>query len=253
MKRVINFSLIFLLLLPLLSLASKHNEHFRIAGERYAAADYDSAIVHYRAIIDQGYHSAAVYYNMGNAYYKLRKYPHAILYYEKAMKLDPSNDDIKHNLQLANTLIIDKIDPVPVFFLKKWWTNFYNLLPADTWAWISVILFALTLVCLWLFLTSQRMLWRKTGFFTGLLMLFMFIGSFGLASQKYYYTQRVNEAIVLVPSITVKSAPTSSGVDLFVLHEGSKVRLLDESNGWHKVRIANGSVGWMPAETLMGI
>jgi tetratricopeptide (TPR) repeat protein len=253
MKKVINFSLALCLLTPMLAWGFRYDEHFRIAGERYAASDYDSALVHYQAILDGGLHSAALYYNMGNAYYKLRKYPYAILYYEKALKLEPANEDIQHNLKLANALITDKIEPVPVFFIKQWWNAFYNLLPADTWAWISVILFALLLVCLWLFLTAKTMLWRKTGFFAGLLMLFLFIGSFGLASQKYYYTQRTNEAIVFVPTITVKSAPTASGVDLFVLHEGSKVRLLDENEGWSKIRIANGSVGWMPNETLKGI
>lgn len=242
-----------IILIPLLATGAKPEEHFRIAGEQYALARYDSALVHYHAILDQGVHSAALYYNMGNAYYKLRKYPDAIFYYEKALKLDPGNDDLRHNLQLANAMIVDKIEPMPVFFLKQWWNTFYNLLPADTWAWISILLFGLTLLCVWLFLTSSRMIWRKTGFFAGLLMAFMFIGSFGLASQKYYYTQRTNEAIVFVPTITVKSAPSASGVDLFVLHEGTKVRLLEQSGDWQKIRIANGSVGWMPAETLRGI
>lgn len=253
MKRVINISLALFALIPMLAWGFKPEEHFRHAGEQYAVAHYDSAIVHYHSILDQGIHSAAVYYNMGNAYYKLRKYPEAILYYEKALKLEPGNDDIRHNLSLANALIIDKIEPVPVFFLKQWWTGFYNLLSADAWAWISVLLFGLTLICLWLFLTARRMAWRKAGFFAGLVVLFLFIGSFGLASQKYYYTQRINEAIVFVPTITVKSAPSASGVDLFVLHEGSKVKLLEEAEGWNKIRIANGSVGWMPTETLKGI
>lgn len=253
MKRLINITFTLFALVPMLAWGFKPEEHFRLAGDQYAKAAYDSAIVHYETIVKQGLHSANVYYNLGNAYYKLRQIPEAILYYEKALKLDPGNEDIRHNLNLANALIIDKIEPVPVFFLKQWWTTFYNLLPADTWAWISILFFGLTLFNLWLFLTSRNMLLRKTGFFSGLVMLFLFIGSFGLASQKYYYTQRMNEAIVFAPTITVKSAPSTTGVDLFVLHEGSKVRLLEESQGWYKIRIANGSVGWMPAETLKGI
>ncbi|HMM11767.1 MAG TPA: tetratricopeptide repeat protein [Bacteroidales bacterium] len=253
MKRVIIISLTMFALIPLLAWGLRPEEHFLRAGQHYAKADYDSAIIHYQSILDQGFHGASVYYNMGNAYFKLRKFPDAILFYEKALKLNPGNEDIRHNLRLANAMIVDKIDPVPEFFLKQWWTTFYNLLPADMWAWISIVLFGLTLIMAWLFFTARSMFWRKTGFFAGLAILFMFIGSFGLASQKYYYTQRVNEAIVFVPTITVKSAPSASGVDLFVLHEGSKVRLLEENGDWQKIRIANGSVGWIPAETLKGI
>ncbi|MDP3442804.1 MAG: SH3 domain-containing protein, partial [Ignavibacteria bacterium] len=94
---------------------------------------------------------------------------------------------------------------------------------------------------------------RKLAFFSGLILLFLTVASFGLASQKFYYTQQINEAVLFAPTITVKSSPTETSVDLFVLHEGSKVTLLDKTTGWQKIKIANGSVGWLPEGVLKGI
>lgn len=226
---------------------------FELATDLYNQAEYDSALVLYNGILESGITSDALLYNIGNSYFKLKDYPSAILYYEKALKLKPADEAIHHNLALANNMIVDKIEPMPEIFLKTWWRSFYNLLSADSWAWISVGLFALTLLLAFIYFVSSRTTLRKFAFFAGLFILFLFIGSFGLASQKYYYTQNKNEAIVFIPTITVKSAPSVSTVDLFVLHEGTKVLLLDEVSGWNHIRIANGSTGWLPSNVLKGI
>lgn len=228
-------------------------EKFELANEYYNQAVYDSALILYHAVMDEGLASDALYYNTANAYFKLKDIPSSIVYYEKALKINPSDEDILHNLNIANSMITDKIEVIPQLFFRVWWNNFYTMLPADTWAWISVLVFILTLASAFIYFTSYNILLRKISFFLGLLLLFMSVGSFGLASQKYYYTQQTNEAIVFVPTITVKSSPTVASVDLFVLHEGTKVTLLDHAGGWQKIRIANGSVGWLPEEVLKGI
>jgi len=223
------------------------------ANEQYNEARYDSALILYTQLIEAGKTSPELLYNTANAYYKLRDIPSAILYYEKASKIAPDDEDILHNLQIANSQIIDKIEPVPQLFFKNWWETFYTMFPADLWAVISLISFAILLIFILLFLLSHNKLWRKIGFFTGLFLLLITLGTFGMASQKYYYTKQTNEAIIFTPTITVKSSPSASSVDLFVLHEGTKVSLLDEVDGWQKIRIANGSVGWLPSDVSKGI
>lgn len=225
----------------------------QVANEQYNEARYDSALIIYNEIIESGKTSPELLYNTANAYYKLRDIPSAILYYEKALKIAPNDEDIIHNLEVANGQIIDKIEPVPQLFFKNWWHTFYTMFPADLWAVISLISFAVLLIFALIFLLSHNKIWRKIGFFTGLLLLLITLGTFGMASQKYYYTKQTNEAIIFTPTITVKSSPSASSVDLFVLHEGTKVSLLDEVDNWQKIRIANGSVGWLPAEASKGI
>jgi tetratricopeptide (TPR) repeat protein len=219
----------------------------------YTAAKYDSALIQYQAVVDAGFESSGLYYNLGNTYFKLHDIPSAILYYEKAEKLEPTDEDILKNLEVANGMIVDKIDPMPRIFLKIWWDSIYNMFDADSWAWLSIGFLALTLVAAYFYFTSSILWMKKSGFFSGLILVIFTIISFGLASQRYYYTKQVNEAIIFIPTITIKSSPGNSSVDLFVLHEGSKVTLLDEVVGWHKIKIANGSVGWLPNESFKGI
>jgi tetratricopeptide (TPR) repeat protein len=223
------------------------------ANTYYNEAIYDSALIAYQQVLDAAYESVALYFNLGNTYFKLRDFPSAIFYYEKARKLNPADPDVLFNLEIANGMIVDKIDPLPVMFYRIWWNTFYSMFDADTWAWISVISFLFTLTLILLYLLSTQRVMRKLGFFAGVLMLFLTIAAFGLASQKYYYIQKTSEAIVFTPTITVKSSPATNSVDLFVLHEGTKVLLLDEVGSWRKIKIANGSIGWLPQESIQGI
>ncbi len=233
--------------------AINFEQQYEIAHQQYNEANFDSALVVYQSIYEAGFTSAELLYNIGNTYFKLRQIPSAILYYERALKLAPNDTDILHNLAIANSRIIDKIEPVPQLFFKNWWETFYKMFSADWWAIISLIFLALFLLLLFTFIISGNRAIRKVSFFSGLLFLLITIGTFGMASQKYYYTKSINEAIVFTPTITVKSSPSASSVDLFVLHEGTKVSLLDEVDGWKEIKIANGSVGWMPSESLKGI
>jgi tetratricopeptide (TPR) repeat protein len=223
------------------------------ANNYYTAARYDSAMIQYQSVVDAGYESSGLYYNLGNTYFKLKNIPSAILYYEKAKKLNPTDEDILNNIAVANGMIVDKIDQLPRFFFKNWWDNIYNLFNADSWAWISVFSFIMTLTASFLYFTSSILWLKKSGFFLGLVMLLTTIIGFGLASQRYFYTKQATEAIIFAPTITVKSSPGNSSVDLFVLHEGTKVVLMDEVIGWHKIKIANGSVGWLPNDSYEGI
>jgi tetratricopeptide (TPR) repeat protein len=223
------------------------------ANNAYNEGLYDSAINVYHQVEEMNLESSALYYNMGNAYFKSNDIASAILYYEKAKKLDPNNEDIEYNLNIANSMIVDKIERVPELFLKKWWTYFYNMFNADTWTALSLASWFILIFFIGLFILTRRRSIRKVAFYFGLLFLFTSIASFGLASQKYYYGKEHQEAIIFTPTITVKSSPTTSAVDLFVVHEGTKVRILDEVNEWVKIRIQDGSVGWMPMGSVREI
>ena len=223
------------------------NQEFAKANFYYNESRYDTALVIYEKIMNEGYVSAPLLYNIGNTYFKLRNYPMAILHYEKALKIDPTNEDTKHNLAIANALITDKIEPMPVFFVTKWWRSIGNQLSANSWARASLKFFGILLLILFGYFTARTKRTRKITFFTGILALILVICSLIFASQKHKYINEHNEAIVMTPTITVKSSPSSSGVDLFVLHEGTKVEIIDNADKWDKIKIADGSVGWMPS------
>lgn len=227
------------------------DQEFERANFYYNEAQYDTAVVIYEGIISDGYVSAPLLYNIGNAYFKMRNYPMAILNYEKALKIEPNNEEIKQNLAIANALITDKIEPVPEFFLRKIWKNIGNKLSANEWATVSLVFIGLVLIVLFLYLTARTKGMKKGMFFVGILLILICLCSIIFASQRFHYMNTHDEAIVMMPTITVKSSPSSSGTDLFVLHEGTKVDILDRADNWNKIKIADGSVGWLPSSCII--
>ena len=227
-----------------------YNNWFEDGNAAYNEGNYEQAMTFYSSIVEAGMESAALYYNMGNTYYKMKDYPHAILYYEKALKLDPGDEDIRVNLEIANLAVVDKINPIPQSFLARWWDGVRMSFSADGWAWLSIFAFALLLVCLFVFLMSRRTGLRKAGFFVGLIALICLVLSVVFAIENQRSLARHDQAIVMTPTVTVKSSPSDQSVDLFVLHEGTKVRVLDSAKDWNKIRIADGSVGWLPASDM---
>ena len=227
------------------------DEWFDQGNTAYNSGDYGNAVELYQKILDSGMESVPVYYNMGNAYYKMREYPMAIYCYEKALKLDPSNEEVQTNLEIANLAIVDKIEPVPQSFIVRWWRSLRAMCSSDLWAWCSVGAFALLLICAFLFFRSRRVGLRKLGFFMGLIFLIVFALSVVFAAQLRHAATTQDQAIIMTSTVTVKSSPAEASVDLFVLHEGAKVTILESSNGWNKIRIANGSVGWLEADDML--
>lgn len=228
-----------------------YNYWFGEGNAAYNEGDYEQALTFYEQVVEAGYESADLYYNMGNTYYKMKRYPMSILYYEKALKLNPGDEDIRANLEIANLTVVDKINVIPQSFIGRWWNGIKASFSADGWAWVSVILFALFLIFLFAFLMARRTGLRKVGFFAGLLLLICLVFSVVFAVEKYQDMRCQDEAIVMTPTITVKSSPSDSSVDLFVLHEGAKVRIMESTNGWNKIKIADGSIGWLQEETMI--
>jgi len=223
------------------------------ANNAYNQGLYDSALNTYNKVIADGIESGELYYNMGNAYYKNNDIASAILYYEKAKKLLPNDEDIQYNLNIANSMIVDKIEKVPELFYHHWWNYFYNIMGVNAWTIFALISFALLIVTIGLFIISKKRGNRKLSFYIGVIFLVITITSSVLASQKYYLNIEHKEAIIFTPSITVKSSPTQNSVDLFVIHDGTKVKIIDNIDNWVEIKIQNGSTGWLPKKSIQEI
>lgn len=241
------------LFIPVYASQNAPDSLFAAANRAYDKGLYDSAATTYRKIIAEGKESAVLYYNLGNAYYKNKDIPSAILYYEKAKKLAPNDEDIAYNLGIANTMIVDKIDKIPDLFYKRWWNSFYNLFDADSWAVFSILSFTILMLFIGMYILGNTRKTKRLAFYLGVVFLLISVVAFGLASQKYYYGRTHKEAIIFTPTLTVKSAPSTHAVDLFVIHDGTKVQVLDKVDHWLKIKIQNGSVGWLPADDLKEI
>lgn len=250
---IARFALLFIIVFSLFFevKAQKPEELLTEANSLYNENAFDSALVVYKSIIDQGYSSATLYYNIGNTYYKLRNYPLAIYYYEKSLKLEPNNADTKHNIEIAKLFLTDKIEAVPELFIKTWWNKLSNSFTTNTWATITLVLIGISLICIFFYITAKTRSLRKSMFFSGIFMVILTICSFSISAEKHNYISSHNEGIIITPTITIKSSPSVSGVDLFVLHEGSKVKILDNTDGWEKIKIANGSTGWLPTSSVI--
>lgn len=222
-------------------------------NKAYSDGLYTDAVSLYKQVTELGLESPELYYNLGNSYFKLNDFAHAILWYERAHRLDPGNEDINFNLNVANSKIADEIDPLPLLFYIRWYQGIVNLLPVNTWAVQMIIFFILTLACITLYFSSRRLILRKTGFWAGILFLLLTLFTLLFSISGYHKLRTLHEAIVFDPTITVKSSPDEKSIDLFVLHEGTKVQLLDKIGNWYEIRIANGSVGWLPTEALVEI
>ena len=221
------------------------------ANAAYAEGQWDAAVSGYEMISDMGLESAALYCNTGNAYAKSGNVPLAILYYERALKVDPSYEDAAYNLQLMNNRIQDRIDPVPEFFLKKWMKDISYLMDSDAWAIVALVLLGLTLAMFLLFLLAPSVAGRRTGFFTGLVLLVFTCFALGFSVSQKKASMSADKAIVTRPVVSVKSSPSAeASKDLFILHEGTKVTVLDQVGAWNNISLADGRQGWLPADAM---
>lgn len=230
------------------------NNALKVQGDSlYTTGDYAGAIAMYDSIVQNGLESADLYYNLGNAFYKTGDLPNAILHYEKALKLRPTHGDAKYNLELTQQYITDKIDGVDVFFLKKWATGIRHTFTSDEWGYVSIATFILFVLLLLFFTFSGSVLLKRVSFFIGI--VFLLISVVGFWSSGRSKSEQVDtiEAIVFSPSVTVKGSPNSSGTELFILHEGTKVEVIDSVSNWKRIKLMDGNVGWLPASAIKNI
>lgn len=216
----------------------------------YIRNDFAAAIQIYESLLQQG-ESAEIYYNLGNSYYKADNIARAILNYERALLLSPGNADIRANLEIARSKAIDKVEPVPEIFFVTWIKSLINCQSSDAWARTAIVAFLLLLVSFSVFFFTQQVKWKKTGFAgTIVFLIVVIVANIFASTQKSYLTER-KDAIILSPSVTVRSTPSESGTSLFILHEGRKVEIKDNSmREWKEIRLEDGKVGWVPTSTV---
>ena len=220
------------------------------ADSAYVRGEYQQAINAYEALLKQGA-SAEIYYNLGNAYYRTENITKAVLNYERALLFSPGDRDIRFNLQLAQSKTIDKIIPESEMFFVTWYHALVNLMSVDGWARTALVLLALVIILSLAYLFSERIWLRKLGFFAGLFLLVLFVLSNVFAWQQKQNLVHRKGAIVMQPSVTVKSTPAKNGTDLFILHEGTKVTITDATmKGWREIRLADGKEGWIESNQL---
>lgn len=222
-----------------------------MADSAYAESDYATAIHIYEQLIAEHGESAAVYYNLGGAYYRTDEIARAILNYERALLFNPSDDDIKFNLELARAKAVDKNALVTELFLVRWYDNFCSIMSADSWSKVSILCFIILISCLVLFIFGKKSKTKKIFFTFALLSLLCTILANVIASGQTDKLVHRESAIIMEPSVTVRSTPSANGTELFILHEGKKVKIKDDSmKAWKEIEIEDGNIGWLPAEAI---
>ncbi len=240
---------IIFLYLSFFALAS--SEKMQEANTAYQEKDYQKAIKIYESLVDEGLESTSLYYNLGCAYYQENNLASSILYFERAARLDPSNEDIQHNIQVVNSHLEDNIQAVPDFFLKRWFFAFTTFTSMRNWAIISILAFIILLFFIFIYLLSRKIRWKKTGFYLAICFFFLMILSITAAQSQYKKRHCTSYAIVFEPTLTTKSSPDENSKNLFIIHEGTKVKIVDELGDWYEIKIANGSKGWTEKEMLV--
>lgn len=217
-------------------------------NEAYVAGDYPGAIAAYNDILDAGQVSHKLLYNLGNAYFKDGQLGKAILLYNRALDMKPGDGDTHWNLEIAESRVRVRIEPVPQFFVARWVNSLRGMMSADAWAATSLAALAVAAGAMLLYLLARRNILRKTGFYGTIVAIFVFLAALCFSAAK-----PKAEAIVMSEAATVKSAPDTAARDAFILYEGTKVHIVSELGGWSEVEIADGNKGWIDSAAIEAI
>lgn len=245
MKKVI-----YLLLLLLVPVCSGAQDLKTQADSAYVQERYAEAAELYEQLLDQG-HNSDIYYNLGNCYFRLEKIGHSILNYERAIRLNPGDGQIRHNLELARNKTQDKVVALPEIFIITWYKSILYSLSVDGWGLLATVSFILFLVMLSGYLFLNHLTIRKVGFFGGIIALMLCVISNIFAYHEKTLMLRHNTAVLMQETVHVKSTPSQDGKDLFVIHEGTKVTITDDTmRDWKEVRLDDGKTGWLESAEI---
>ncbi len=239
-------------ILPIILMALAFNLHAQSpetlvqqGNDAYNRSHYDTAIAAYNAVLDAGYESATLYYNLGNAYYRQEEYGQSILNYERALRLKPNYRDAKQNLDLVCSKTEDEIAPLPELFIVQWGRSIISWFSPRGWRILLLCLALILGTLLTLFILSNDYRTRRSSLIAGIVILVLIItcSACSVAASIRYNSH--NKAIVTSPMVVVKSSPETGSIDKLVLHEGTKVDIQETIGEWHKIHIADGNTGWV--------
>lgn len=216
----------------------------QLADSAYRSGNYEEAATGYEEILASGFASADLYYNLGNAYYRLDRFGLAILNYERALRLAPAMSDARENLALANSHTVDRITQLPRLFIVNWYLALISRVLPSTWRLVSILFFLLTVGAIVVIILSRNIRLRKSALATLIVAALLFLLTLMLMFASSSRFNSRNDAIVLQPSVAVKSSPEHQSVDKLILHEGTKVTISESLSGWHKITLADGTTGW---------
>jgi len=253
----IYFKIVAILLVSFISLSLNAQDNTTQLWEKgnafYTTEDYQQAISNYEQILRSGQESAKLYFNLGNAYYKAGNINQAILNFERAKVLAPNDENIDFNIKMANQFVVTSIEPLPLPFFIRWRTSVVNMYPSDTWSYISIAAFVLFLILIGLFIFSRIVAIRRISFLLGIFMVIFSGFTYSFASKQKKKIMERNSAIVFSPRVTVKSAPSQTGTDLFLIYEGLKVDVTDSIGTWKEIKLADGNEGWLQDSCIVKI
>ncbi len=230
--------------------ATPYEDNARMADSAYRVANYNEAISMYEQVLAEGYTSADLYYNLGNAYYRDGQMGRAILNYNRALRLRPSMTDAKENLALAESKTADRITQLPQLFIVRWVKALTDHVSPTTWRTVLVVLTALLAAAVVL-LALGRSLGMRKGAFIGIVaagVLWVIALALCIGSSRHYNAH--SQAVVMDAAVTVKGSPEWQSVDKLILHEGTTVTILEELSSWYKIRIADGTTGWCEQQSV---
>ena len=252
LRKVVTVVTLLLSLGASMNIQAKDLDSLWTAGvQAYTDGKFSDASAAWTSIEESGQKSAKLYYNLGNAWFKQGNYPKAILNYERALRLDPSYSDARYNLEFTSNFVQDKIEPVPEFILKSVARKVCYVMGSNAWAVIFLVLLAAALVMGLLFLLGSSVGKRRAGFYCGIVLLLLSAGALSFSIWQKSDSVKTDMAIVMSPVSSVKSSPSSgSSKDLFVIHEGTKVTILDEVGSWKNIALADGRQGWITSNEL---
>ena len=220
------------------------------ADTEYQKGNYQQAIRDYEEILKNG-ESAEIYFNLGNAYYRTDNITKAVLNYERARLLSPGDDDINFNLQFARSKTIDKITPESEMFFITWYKSLVNFTSVDNWAKTGILCIVMALLLVLLYLFGPQLMLRKIGFFGGLAFFVIFLLSNLFAFQQKQALDNRTGAIIMTPSVNIKKTPAKNSADQFVLHEGTRVDIIDKGmTDWRCIRVGDGREGWIETKAI---
>jgi len=225
-------------------------EKFDLGATSFSSGNYQEALNYWLDLYNTGFRSANLNYNIGNAYFKMNNIPAAILFFERAWLLKPSDENINYNLQIARTLIVDRFQEIPELFFVRWYNYISLLVAANIWAIFSLICFILSLLLLSLYIYTSRYRFKVLGFWLAMLFFLLSVSSLSFALRNKSLVYDSHRAIIISPLVNGKSSPDNSGTDLFVLHDGTKVTIEDEVGEWYEIRLSDGNKGWVPVNSL---
>jgi tetratricopeptide (TPR) repeat protein len=223
------------------------------ANQLYTSGKYAEAVKTYEAIAGQGFDSFELYYNLGNALYKSNNITFAILNYERALKLSPTNEDARFNLEMAKRQVVDNIDLLPEPGFLRWWHELINSRSADSWGTHTLVSFFLFLFLFALFLFATTIRNKQLTFWLAVIALTYSLVTFSFGSSQRSKLIHHNSGVITERSVRMKGSPSETGTELFILHEGLSVQITDKLGDWIEIRLADGNKGWVKESALIRI